>query len=365
MLRKKVLILEDSSQSFLGGGQKITSSVIKSLDFEKYLFDTNRADNFNISKEKILWRPRAVLGNRQVLNLNLKLIIPLMISLMVNNYVVFKFCLKNDRNSIIVYAPTKFGLCCCLLLRTFTNVPILFHAHNVFDDRLLSRCYFQIVKYTAEKVICVSKTVADSMKGVRRKSVVYNPVDVETYPKIQSNGLIKIGIVANFFPYKGHKLFLRSLRTLGETYLDNIDVHFFGAGDREQELKNLVTELELNVSFEGFQETMSRQYAELDCIVIPSILPEAFSLVIAEAWSNEVFVIASDSGAHSELIEDGVTGFLFKNNDIIALRIALEKYLNLSEKHKYEILLAGRDTVGKYSEQSFRREIKKEFGRYC
>jgi len=54
---------------------------------------------------------------------------------------------------------------------------------------------------------------------------------------------------------------------------------------------------------------------QLDCLVMPSIWYESYGLVIQEAFTTGVPVVASRLGAPSEKVEDGVTGRLFTAGD--------------------------------------------------
>ena len=64
--------------------------------------------------------------------------------------------------------------------------------------------------------------------------------------------------------------------------------------------------------FEGFVGNVEDIYRKLDVLLMCS-RAEAFGRVTIEAMLRKVPVIGFDSGGTSELIEDGVTGFKFKN----------------------------------------------------
>jgi glycosyltransferase involved in cell wall biosynthesis len=53
---------------------------------------------------------------------------------------------------------------------------------------------------------------------------------------------------------------------------------------------------------------------------------EAQGLVVLEAARNEISAITSDSLAVHKLIEDGVTGMLFKDNDFVDMKPILLTY---------------------------------------
>ena len=59
-------------------------------------------------------------------------------------------------------------------------------------------------------------------------------------------------------------------------------------------------------------------------LVFPSLLYETFGLTVAEALSQGVPAIVADRSAAAELIEDGVTGLLFRTGDCASLASRLE-----------------------------------------
>ena len=66
-------------------------------------------------------------------------------------------------------------------------------------------------------------------------------------------------------------------------------------------------------------------YAELDVLVIPSLVQESFSLAALEAKAFGRPVIASRIGALPELVVDGENGVLVPPGDVDALRRVLER----------------------------------------
>lgn len=72
-----------------------------------------------------------------------------------------------------------------------------------------------------------------------------------------------------------------------------------------------------NLSFTGWiaNEDIDRYYAGAKALIVPSRW-EGFGLVVLEAYRNGTPVICSDRGALPELIEEGLTGFVFSLEDI-------------------------------------------------
>lgn len=112
------------------------------------------------------------------------------------------------------------------------------------------------------------------------------------------------------------------------------------------ELKAKATKLgiEQHVDFYGFCNDIPSVMHDIDCLVLPSIIPETFGLVLCEAMLAEKAVVTTDTGAQGEIVQDGVNGFTvppFKP-DIMAER--LEKLINDS-KLGYRFGVKGRQDV--------------------
>ncbi len=75
------------------------------------------------------------------------------------------------------------------------------------------------------------------------------------------------------------------------------------------------------ITFHGplFGEAKDRLFAQSDLLVVPSVWPEVFGIVIAEAYTCGKPVIATLAGGIPEIVEEGITGFLLPPGDINAL----------------------------------------------
>lgn len=73
-------------------------------------------------------------------------------------------------------------------------------------------------------------------------------------------------------------------------------------------------------------------FAEMDVLVMPSLVPESFGLVVSEAFSAGRPVIVSDAGALPELVRDGVDGFVVERGNIASLARAIQKLLDVPHR---------------------------------
>ncbi len=93
------------------------------------------------------------------------------------------------------------------------------------------------------------------------------------------------------------------------------------------------------------------------CVVVPSISYENLPLSILEAFARGKPVVASDSGGSPELVENGVTGYVFRPDDPASLADALEKTL-AEESHRTEMGARARALVGEgYSPDYHYRQL--------
>jgi glycosyltransferase involved in cell wall biosynthesis len=79
--------------------------------------------------------------------------------------------------------------------------------------------------------------------------------------------------------------------------------------------------------FAGWQPQVERYMAALDILIAPSIEPETFGRVVAEAQACAVPVIASGAGGLQEAFLPGATGLLVERVDAETLRIAIERLI--------------------------------------
>lgn len=171
----------------------------------------------------------------------------------------------------------------------------------------------------AHKVIAISKAARD----VYRRNPFYKHVDFDVIPNgvdllkysrchkkpFVKNSPIDILTVASLTRKKGHVYFLDILKRLG-----NIDYvwHLVGDGPEKTHIQSKADQLGLadRIRFHGIQENTIPFYEQADVFALPSLW-EGFGLVLIEAMTAGLPVMASDLDAIREILENGKTGLLF------------------------------------------------------
>lgn len=118
---------------------------------------------------------------------------------------------------------------------------------------------------------------------------------------------------AEFSKRKNHRTLIRSFANVCKQ-LSNVWLILAGEGVMIEECKMLVNELhiEKRVCFLGYVKDIRNLYAICDASVSTSLI-EGLPFNVMEAMACGLPVIASNIKGHRELIDDGVTGFLFNN----------------------------------------------------
>ncbi len=125
-------------------------------------------------------------------------------------------------------------------------------------------------------------------------------------------------------------------------YLDSppLHLHIFGDGDETyiSELKTFLHEKGLTeiVTFHGKvpQDELIHHYDRCDLMLVPSLWQEPFGLVVAEAMSRGLPVIASNVGGPAEILTHEINGLLVEAGNEQVLALAISQLIKDPEKRK-------------------------------
>ncbi|THB66163.1 MAG: glycosyltransferase family 4 protein [Gammaproteobacteria bacterium] len=212
------------------------------------------------------------------------------------------------------------------------NVPILCTSHGgdlyCFDNWLFRKLKIFILK-RCEAISVVSSMMKDDIVswGINANKISVLPMgtdlkncfyDDKSIQK-KDNGILFVG---RLVPKKGVNVLIEALKYIPDT-ITNFRLDIVGDGPERQNLEELTVKLKLNhkVHFLG-----AKKYDELPAIyrqypisIVPSITAdngdrEGFGLVCVEAIGCGCSVVASNYGAITDIIEDGKTGIIVKQN---------------------------------------------------
>lgn len=107
------------------------------------------------------------------------------------------------------------------------------------------------------------------------------------------------------------------------------------------------------VIYHGLVADMKPIYQMISCTVHPTYYPEGLSNVLLESAASGRPIITTDRSGCREVVEDGVNGYVVKQQDSKDLIEKIEKFLSLSVEERKTMGMAGRSKV----EREFDRMI--------
>ena len=190
------------------------------------------------------------------------------------------------------------------------------------------------------EIIAVSKGVMDDFNNLyhleNKTRVIGNFIDIKKIkssvninkPKQKSNKLYMIS-VGRLHPQKGYDRLIEAFHKLDqEQLLKNVEFHLYGDGPEEEALKNSITRYGLNdiMILEGRTNNPYEKVLNSDLFILPSVY-ETFGLVMVEAMTLHVPVLATNNPATGELIDNNKNG-LIVDNSINGLYEGLKEIIN-------------------------------------
>lgn len=134
-----------------------------------------------------------------------------------------------------------------------------------------------------------------------------------------------------------------------EVFYDEFDKYIVGFRQRLQ-IKPGLTGLAM---YHGHSNDMRPFYDMCSCTVLPSYYPEGMSNVLLESSASARPCITTDRSGCKEVVDDGVTGYICKQQDAQSLKECMGKFMLLSHEERKNMGLCARKKV----EKEFDRQI--------
>jgi phosphatidylinositol alpha-mannosyltransferase len=204
-----------------------------------------------------------------------------------------------------------------------------FHTVNIPKSNTLAHIYQNLFKNYNRKIhgkIAVSYTTQQAIKPFIPGpfQIIPNGVDTTKFnPMVKplsefNQRANKILYIGRLEKRKGLKVLLQALPLIKQKIPDVLLI-VVGTGPEKNYYHQLAQNLRIadSVKFIGFvpQDDLARYYASCDLYCVPTIIPEASSIVILEAMAVGKPVVASDFPGYRELITDNENGLLTRPND--------------------------------------------------
>ena len=208
---------------------------------------------------------------------------------------------------------------------THHGIPSDEHDLKTDIDKLRQKKYFQRIKFVA---------ISDQQRQAGKHyfnyaRTIYHGINLDSFifnPKPQDD-LIFVGRIIEL---KGPEVAIRAaLKT-------SRNIKLFGSFYNDDYQCNKILPFIDNkrVKYEGHIpfDKIGKVYGQAKALLMPIAWDEPFGMVVIEAMACGTPVIAYDRGSMSELIVDGITGFLVKPGDFNGLVKAINKIDQIDRK---------------------------------
>lgn len=255
-------------------------------------------------------------------------------------YKISKIAKENQVNLIHTHTGATHGL--ALLAKFFFPLPRLVVSRRV--DFHINKNPLSLRKYYSKRIdyfLTVSNRIKEVLieDGVRPEKVVtvYSGIDLNKFAVAGnkkklleefnlSKDTVIVGNVAALVDHKDHETMLRAISQIQTS----IKFVFFivGAGELEQKLKSLVTELGITdkVIFTGFRNDIKDFYALFDIFTLTS-KEEGLGTSVLDAMANKLPIVATSGGGISEMLQDGIGALLAPVGDYTMLAAHYKKLI--------------------------------------
>ena len=202
--------------------------------------------------------------------------------------------------------------------------------------------YINFMNISSSKILAISNVVRDCWinKGINPELIltkydgVFSINDYHNHTNRKVKKIVMSGAISNT---KGQIELIKAYQLLDENIKNNIIIDFYGSGSKdyleyfEEYIKNNKLK---NIKYKGYSNNLRELLNEYDAGVICS-KSEGFGRVTVEYMFSSLYIIASDTGANLEILDNGNCGRLYKKGYIESLKNELEIFVSSNNVETY------------------------------
>ncbi|WFE68799.1 glycosyltransferase [Thiomicrospira sp. R3] len=238
-----------------------------------------------------------------------------------------------------------------VLIRRLTRQPVKIIARNIntlSQERQIAQGFWrkQVVQRLIDSLYCKVEHVINQCQGMEadllalypalkgKTSVIYNPVNQIVEDAAKDIDFLKVKkedyllCVGRLEPQKAFHYAIEGFAGVAKNF-PNLRLKIVGQGSLEQDLKQCAIDFGVadRVDFEGFQKDMIPYYFKARATLLTSVY-EGFPNVLIESITLGTPVVAFDCpSGPSEIVQDGINGYLVNDKDKEQLIDKLNKLL--------------------------------------
>jgi len=246
------------------------------------------------------------------------------------------------------------------------NTKFIFTEHSVYNRRRSSIIFkpLDIFIYSHySKIICVSNQVKDSLvkwlpQLERNIIVIPNSIPIPEFIGTDYSKIYDILFVGGLKKLKGLDILFEAISILKFKYQKKIKVAIVGNGLFKEELKKIAEKLQIKneIKFLGIRKDIDKLMFSSKTLVLSSYW-EGLPMVILEAMSRRLPVIATEVGGIPDVIKNGRDGILVPSGNSKILAEAIVKLLEDEKLQKRLSRNAYKKVKGGYSIEAYTKNI--------
>lgn len=187
---------------------------------------------------------------------------------------------------------------------------------------------------SSDYIVFISKVIAEKYSSIyklKKTKQFYNDIDIKRYfianRDILLNEKISVIQVGIYSEGKGTLNSIQMMHMLIKAGIDMFHLEFVGDGDErlKKQMKEMITKFELSdyISVSSYAEDIKTKLVGADILLMNSRW-EGFGRVTVEGMLAGCLVLGRNSAGTAEIVQDGLTGLLFNNEQDF---MRLSKYI--------------------------------------
>lgn len=170
-------------------------------------------------------------------------------------------------------------------------------------------------------------------------------LEEHAFQDMPDDKVIRFIFIGRVMQLKGVDEYLEAAKSIKQKYPNT---EFIIAGwNEEEKYKKIVDDYQKKgyVSYIGFRTDIGEWISKCTCTVLPSHGGEGVPNVLLESAATGRVCIGSSINGTTDVIDDGITGYLFETGNANSLIEQIEKILLLSSEERADMGKAGRDKM--------------------
>ncbi len=268
--------------------------------------------------------------------------------------------LKPDVVLTYTIKPNVYGGIACASLQIPYIVNVTGLGTSIENGGIMQKISLFLYKYGIRKAQKVYFQNIDNQDLFVRKNIINGRYDLlpgsgvnlskfelSSYPTGETVDFV---FVARIMKEKGIDQYFDAALSIRK---EHPETRFHICGFCEQDYRADLDKLQKEgiIIYHGLVHDMIPIYRMVACVVHPTYYPEGLSNVLLEACAIGRPIITTDRSGCSEVVEDGVNGYVVRQKDSSDLIDKIELFLSLSHEERKRMGVAGR------------RKVEKEFDR--